>query len=359
MSTHGKEYQKVRALLMPQMKKCRDNNVRVKVELILYALKIGNVRLACQRMGFGKSFFYKWWKRLLVGKFQIKALKEKSKRPKFSPKKISAKLESKILYFRKKGFGPEMIQQFLLRDGERRLSLSTIHHVICRRKPAVKKRVFKLKKHRKRYELPVPGQRVQMDVKYSPMLVGGERVYIYVAIDESTRLRFAKAYRSVNAHWTIEFLSEMKRNFCFPIHTIQTDNGHEFTYKLLNGSEDHPMANWCKEQNIKHRLIPPGVKELNGKVERSHRIDADYFYGNAPTGSIEEFNHALARWIKRYNRERPHKGIGYLTPTEKLLERISELPKIKLTGDEEKIRERFTRSVKMLKKDEDLIKLAA
>jgi transposase InsO family protein len=344
---------------MPQMKRCRDKDVRIKVDLILYALKLGNVRLACKRLGFGKSFFYKWWQRLQAGKFKISALVEKSRRPKRSPKKLSLNLERKILYLRKKGFGPEMIQQYLLRGGEKKLSLSTIHHVICGRKPPLKAKAKKLKKHRKRYELPVPGQRIQIDVKFSPMLVGGEKVYIYVAIDECTRLRYAKAYPALNAHWTLDFLSEVKRSFCFPIHTIQTDNGHEFTYKLLNGSEDHPMAAWCHEHKIIHRLIPPGVKELNGKVERSHRIDAEYFYGTAPVLTLELFNQALTRWIKRYNSERPHKGINYQTPIEKLIERIKALATLKLSGEEEKIREKFTSSVKLAKKEEGSSKLAA
>lgn len=359
MSTQGKEYLKVREKLMPQMKKCRDKDVRIKVELILYGLKINNIRLACKRMGFSKSSYYKWWARLLKTNFMIWALREKSRRPKHSPKRIALRLEARIRYYRRKGFGPEIIQQYLLREGENKLSLSTIHHVICGRRPAKKMKRVKLKKHRRRYELPIPGERVQIDVKYSPMKIAGKRAYIYVAIDECTRLRFAYGYPELNAHWTVDFLSRMKRAFCFPIDTIQTDNGTEFTYRLLNGSEDHPMAEWSKTNNIKHQLIPPGIKELNGKVERSHRIDADYFYGRAPTQSLERFNIALERWIKLYNQQRPHGGIDFLTPIEKLKERIKTLNQSQLEGKKEFLRKKFIENVKFIKDEKEFIKIAA
>jgi hypothetical protein len=73
---------------MPQLKRCRDREVRTKAELILYALKLQNDALACKRNGFGRSFHYKWWNRLVDSGFKLKALKVYSRRPKRSPKKI-------------------------------------------------------------------------------------------------------------------------------------------------------------------------------------------------------------------------------------------------------------------------------
>jgi transposase InsO family protein len=200
-----------------------------------------------------------------------------------------------------------------------------------------------------------------MDVKYSPMPVAGQTVYVYVAIDECTRWRYARAFPELNAHWTMEFLKELKQKFPFPIHTIQTDNGHEFTYKLLGKGTncEHPMGRWCEENHIVHRLIPPGVKELNGKVERSHRIDADYFYGVAPTKTLASFNRALERWIRQYNVDRPHKGLNYMTPSEKLVERITTLKDSRLEGKAEDIRKIFSASVRIIKDREQEIKTAA
>ena len=226
-----------------------------------------------------------------------------------------------------------MIGPMLKREGVT-VGKTTICHVINERKRGKKKRKPNpLNPHSRRYELPIPGLRVQVDVKYVPELIDGQRGYCYVAIDECTRLRFSYTYDYLNEYSTIDFLSRMLEAFSFPIHTIQTDNGFEFTFFLQQqqGSgtkinrREHSMASWCRENGIHHRLIPPGAKELNGKVERSHRIDEQYFYWKAPTDNLQNFNQKLAVWIGQYNCERVHGGLGYMTPLEKLRERLQAL----------------------------------
>jgi transposase InsO family protein len=342
MASHQYTYQMVREKLMPQLRRCRDRDVRVKAELILTALKLQNVDLACKRLGFSRSFHYKWWNRLVADKFRLRSLREESRKPKRSPKQVDGYVETRIGFYHRKGYGADMIKEYLRREGLPSASRSTINHVLNERKPAVKKRRFKLKKHRRRYELAIPGQRLQLDVKYSPMLVGGKTVYVYVAVDECTRWRFAYAYEELNEQWTVDFLDRLIAACPFPVSTIQTDNGWEFTFALNpHEAREHLMDTWCKQKGIRHRLIPPGVKELNGKVERSHRIDADYFYGRAPTGTLALFNRALTQWLGFYNVHRPHGGLGYQTPMEKLRERISALKTEILAEALEPLRQRF------------------
>ena len=194
MGSDDYTYAVVRQKLMPQLRHNRDRDIRVKVDLILSGLKLGNVALACERLGFGRSFYYKWWKRLVFGRFRLKALQEKSRRPKRSPRKVEGYVETRIAFYHRKGYGADMIKEYLRREGLRAVSRSTINHVINKRHPPLKRRRYRLKKHRRRYELAIPGQRLQVDVKYSPMLVGGKTVYIYVAVDKCTRSRFTYAY---------------------------------------------------------------------------------------------------------------------------------------------------------------------
>ena len=239
--------------------------------------------------------------------FKLPALNEQSLKAKRRPKMIDGVIETRIAHYRRKGYGADMNKEYLRREGSQQVSRATINHVINKRQSSERKRRFRLKKHRKSYELVIPGQRLQLDVKYPPMKVAGKTAFVYVAVDECTRWRFAYSYFELNTHWTVDFLDRLKHACPFPMSTIQTDNGQEFTCRLLGNSRDsHPIADWCAKHDIRHRLIPPRVKELNGKVERSHRIDADYFYGRVPTGSIEVFNRALAQWISFYNAQRPH-----------------------------------------------------
>ncbi len=307
-----------------QIKKfSRDRNLRIKLELFEDVFKLQNVNEACKRSGFGRSFYYKWWGRFLSSNLDPRSLVEQSRRPKYSPNKMSKSLEAKIKRLNKIGHGPRMIQGVLSRENIK-LSTSTINHVLNNRKEPLKTKRVKLRKHRKRYELPIPGQRLQMDVKYVPKFVNDKRIFNYVIVDECTRIRFIRAYPEINSVWTVDFIEQAKAFFPFPLQCIQTDNGQEFTWNLNREklkSKVHLLDEWCEEQNIKHKLIPVGVKEHNGKVERSHRIDEQYFYWKAPTGSIDDFNKALEKWVYEYNHKRPHGGINYQTPIEKLKER--------------------------------------
>lgn len=327
-------YQKAKEKVRGQLKSLRDRDIRIKVNLILLACKLQDVSEACSRRGFSRKFFYKWYGRLKRGNWNLMALREESRRPrKKHPKKISSILETKIHKQARIGYGSPSIQAILARQGIK-ISRSTINHVLRKRRKRVERtKREKLKSHRRRYELPIPGMRVQLDVKYVPEPVEGFRAYNYVAIDECTRMRYARAYLDLKPENTVDFLARMQKFFPFDIETIQTDNGFEFTNRLNPTAShiEHKMDEWCRQNKIKHRCIPPGEKELNGKVERSHRIDEQFFYWRAPTNNLEQFNTALMKWLNVYNNKRLHGGLNFFTPIEKLWQvyeenRKSEVP---------------------------------
>lgn len=306
---------------------CRDREVRQKLELILLGMRLGDVTEACARRGYSRKFYYKWLGRLRRGHWNLDALREFSRKPRTSPGRISKKKEDRIKFYQEHHYGSRMTKAMMGREGTK-ISTTTICHVFNRRRKPSKKKKKNLNPHRKRYELVIPGQRLQLDVKYVPEFVDGKRAYNYVAVDECTRWRFAYAYSDLNENMTYDFLEKLKQSCPFPIHTIQTDNGFEFTFKLNPNvvEREHLMDTWCRENGeIRHRLIPPGAKELNGKVERSHRIDEQYFYYRAPTDTLENLNQHLKRWLEFYNANRLHGGLGYQTPHEKLLERLQAL----------------------------------
>lgn len=315
-------------------KTTRDRNIRIKLELFILALKLDNVSEACSRRGFSRSFYYKWWKRFKRSKFKLKSLHEKSRKPKRSPNKTTKHFENKILDLNSMGYGSRMIQAKLKRDGKD-IAQSTINHILNGRKKPCKRRAKALKAHRKRYELPIPGQRVQIDVKYVPKLLNGERMYCFNAIDESTRYKFARIYSTLSEATTEIFLSEMCEKMPFPIKEIQTDNGFEFTNRFHSnkGSWKHMVEHWCELNNVSHRLIPPGAKELNGKVERSHRIDEQYFYWRCSDKCLSTLNEQLDEWCRYYNNKRPHGGLSFLTPHEKLIERGASLETEKVDSE--------------------------
>lgn len=67
----------------------------------------------------------------------------------------------------------------------------------------------------------------------------------------------------------MRFTDDVLRRLPFRVHVIQTDNGAEFQSRF----------HWHLESlDIRHVYIRARTPHLNGKVERSHRVDDQEFY---------------------------------------------------------------------------------
>ena len=89
----------------------------------------------------------------------------------------------------------------------------------------------------------------------------------------------------------IQFIDEVLRRLPFRVHVVQTDNGAEFQ------SQFH----WHLEtRDVRHCYIRPRTPRLNGKVERSHRVDDQEFYQPLDQEGISDdihlFNEKLREW---------------------------------------------------------------
>jgi len=140
------------------------------------------------------------------------------------------------------------------------------------------------------------------------------RLYQFTAIDDCTRIRVLKVYDACNQRTAIQFINEVRRRLPFRIRVIQTDNGGEFQTTF----HAHVEA-----LDIRHVYIRPRTPHLNGKVERSHRIDDQEFYQlldkDGVTDDIHLFNEKLREWEDYYNYHRPHGALQGQTPYERLV----------------------------------------
>jgi len=181
------------------------------------------------------------------------------------------------------------------------------------------------RKHDRRFpELKTPGAKVQIDVKFVPYncLRGDakhdeKRLYQWTAIDECTRIRFVYGYDEHTPENSCDFFLRLQAAFPFPIQTVQTDNGTEFTYRFLEGDKPCPFEELLDTLGIAHKLIPPRTPWHNGKVERSHRTDQRYFYEWEKFDSVEELNKKLAIHLHWYNNRRMA-VLGFQSPAQRL-----------------------------------------
>ena len=154
-------------------------------------------------------------------------------------------------------------------------------------------------------QMSYPGQRVQVDVKFVPAscIVGeakGEHFYQYTAIDEFSRFRYLEAFTEHSTYTSAVFLEHMLNAFKFTVECVQTDNGAEFTRHFSN---DKPtlFEKALASHGIRHKLIRPFTPRHNGKVERSHRKDNEYFYATHSFFSFDDFRSQLAVHNRKYN----------------------------------------------------------
>jgi transposase InsO family protein len=279
----------------------------------------GNVARVCRRFGISRKSFYKWKRR--HAEHNDAGLCDRPRTPHRSPRATARDVISKILYLRQHyHFGAGRIAAYLQRFHQIAIARSSVHRILRRhgmpRLPVNQKHQPRGKRWQ-RYEKPQPGHRLQLDVKFLERIAGTRRrLYQFTAIDDCTRIRVLKVYDACNQRAAIQFIDEVLRRLPFRVHVVQTDNGAEFQ------SQFH----WHLEtRDIRHVYIRPRTPHLNGKVERSHRVDDQEFYQLLDQDGISDdihlFNEKLREWEDYYNYHRPHGALSGQTPYERLIEK--------------------------------------
>ena len=281
--------------------------IKARLNLVKLYTETKNAGLVCRRCVISRPTLRKWFRR--YQQFGIDGLAAHSRRPHSSPgKKLTPTNEKAILDLReKRKLGARRIQSELLRNHELSFSLATIHKVLTKNSVKPLKRVRR--KHRyKRYQRPIPGDRIQMDT-----MKVAKGLFQYTAIDDCSRFRVLGLYKRRTAANTLLFLERVIEEMPFPIERIQTDRGTEF-FAIK-------VQKYLLEQSIKFRPIKPGMPHLNGKVERSQKTDLDEFYATTNVTSLD-LEGLLDEWQFFYNWHRPHGSLKGKSPVEWVCDRL-------------------------------------
>lgn len=97
---------------------------------------------------------------------------------------------------------------------------------------------------------------------------------------------------------------------------VLTDNGPEVGTKRSKKKARHPFERMLMELEIKHRYTRPYRPQTNGKAERFWRTIEDDLLRETTFESLDELKEELLQYLYYYNHERPHQGIGGMTPVE-------------------------------------------
>ena len=277
----------------------------------------------CRHYGISRKTFYKWHGRYRESGRDHRALKDRSRRPHSHPRRVSKEVEKRVVALRRKTrYGPRRLAYYLAQEGIT-ISVYGVYRAL-QRAGLVRKRRSRPRKKPQSYAMAVPGRRVQIDVKYLPMLrLKGRpeplRQYLYNAIDDCTRLQVAHVSSELTPQVSVLFLQRLLQTFPFPIQEVQTDHGTEFTYVFFpHVQKPHPFEQALQALGINHKLIPVGKPQQNGKVERSHRTLHEECLNSRAFRKPNPREFAISRWVSFYNSQRPHSALHWLTPLQKL-----------------------------------------
>lgn len=247
---------------------------------------------------------YKW-----LGRYDgtVNSLSDRSHRPKTSPRAHTEKELKQIRRRLKKYKWSDLLlayQELVERDGYTR-SYGGFKRVAAKMK-AAKPPKRKSKKKPKPYQRAAyPGQKVQIDVKYVPRycVADGKKYYQYTAVDECSRWTFREMYDEHSTYSSKDFLEKLVKHAPFPIREVQTDNGTEFTNRLIVVKSKHltMFENALIEMGIIYHRIQIATPRHNGKVERQHRIDEARFYKHMRMYSLEDGRKQLAVYQRKSN----------------------------------------------------------
>jgi transposase InsO family protein len=279
------------------------------------------IAAAAAIVGCSRQTGSKWVNRQRRGE----GLEDRSSRPHRSPRRVPETVEQLVLKARAElQAGPHVV------GWATGVAASTVH-AILRRHGCARLRPRLPRGEILRYERERPGELVHIDCKKLGRIIRpGHRVtgdrskrangaagwqYLFVAIDDATRLGFARIYPDETAASALSFLAACE---CFyarhgmRIERVLTDNGTCFKRRWRER---------CDQLAIGVRKTRPYRPQTNGKAERFIRTLLErwaYAY-SYPTEHARA--QALPHALDSYNRYRPHRALDGQTP----LQRVNDL----------------------------------
>lgn len=269
---------------------------------------------------YGKRSLERWV--ALCKRYGEVGLEPKSTEPKKYRIETSIRIKEKVIEIRKKTKKCSLKIHWQLKKEGILIHERTIGKILKKEKLVRKYHQRKIKYKYIRAERK-PGELVEIDVKWVPGRVAGERYFQFTAIDTASRWRYLDVYPELSNFHSVVFLEKVIKIFKYKIQAIKTDNGFNFTNRYLSSYRRsdlsvktiHAFDEICVRHNIIHYLIDPGKPAQNGTVERSHREDEEKFYQQNKFKSFNDLQNKLKIWNDYYN-NLEHCGLNGQSPNE-------------------------------------------
>jgi transposase InsO family protein len=268
----------------------------------------------------------KWWDRWQAAsaaeRRSVACLRDRSSRPHRSPAELPAATQERICEVRRHtGWGPRLIAGVVGRPH------STVHATL--RRHGISRPPRRERERAVRYEWPCPGDLLHMDTKRYARFrrpghaktgdrttTGADRrtglgyEFAHSIVDDHTRLAYSELHPDERGPTVGAFTARALEFFdALGIRPkrLMTDNAFVYT-------KSSELRRLLAERRIRHLTTRPRRPQTNGKVERFQQTMArEWAYGLTYRSSTDR-SKALPHWLRYYNEQRPHSGIGDRPP---------------------------------------------
>ena len=291
-----------------------------RLEWMIFYYSVGkeNAIITASYFGISRKTFHKWKTRF--NPKVIQSLEEKSRAPiKRRTWEVTKRQEQRIIKLRnetKRKWGKAKLQILYFQKYGAEISTWKIERVIRKHKlypdPA--------EQEKKAKRLKLASKKVRIHQARKEGISGplwhvdtivlwwyGVRRAIFTALEDTSRLAFARVYPNGTSTQAVDFLGRLTYLCRNNIRIIHSDNGGEFAKSFIPA---------CKQLNIKQIYSRTRTPKDNPQLERFNRTLQEEWLAYSEVGldEIEQANHDLTEWLIEYNSVRPHQALDYKTP---------------------------------------------
>lgn len=173
--------------------------------------------------------------------------------------------------------------------------------------PSRKRHEYQAKTRIKKVPHANQGGHIQADTIET--YIDGLKRYTFTFVDIALKISYAKTYTGKLAKYAFEAFKEFQVLLPVKVHTVQTDNGSEFS-----GIFDQ----YLKTQLIKHLWTYPNCPRVNSFIERYNRSIQEEWMNSYldEISDLRQFNQRLQEYLYFYHNQRVHEGLGLKTPAQ-------------------------------------------
>ena len=297
---------------------------RQKLEWIIFYETVGkeNATYTANYFGITRKTLHKWLKRF--DEANLRSLEELSRAPvKRRSWEVTLRQESQIIKLRKKTkckYGKKKLKKLYFDEYNESISTWKIEKVVRKhrlyREKTVKNAQTEAKRKKKKKILihDIKGRKEYGNVygfvwHIDTVIIYwyGVRRVIFTAIEDITKIAFARVYTTNKSDYAADFLKRLMFLVEGKVEIMHSDNGAEF---------EKEFRKTCAALDVEQVFSRPRTPKDNPSLERFNRTLQDEWLSLSEVGldDIEDANKDLTDWLAEYNDYRPHESLDYQTP---------------------------------------------